>query len=242
MFVIGTKFLSDKIKKNYDQSVEINNNPDCSYILDHPGRILIIGGSGSGKATELLKLIKHQRPDIDKIHLYIKDPLESKYQLLINVRQKLVIKNLKNPKAFIDYSQTIGDVYENLEDYNATNKMIMLIVFDYVIAYIWSNKILSPILNKLFLRRTKPINSLVFILQSYFEVHLTIRLNATRYFIIRIPNKRELQQISSGHSSDNHFKEFVKLYKDYTEEPNSFLVNDTISSTDNPLRFRKNLS
>ena len=203
---------------------------------------MIIGGSGSGKATELLKLIKHQRPDIDKIHLYIKDPLESKYQLLINVRQKLVIRNLKNPKAFIDYSQTIGDVYENLEDYNATNKMIMLIVFDYVIAYIWSNKILSPILNKLFLRRTKPINSLVFILQSYFEVHLTIRLNATRYFIIRIPNKRELQQISSGHSSDNHFKEFVKLYKDYTEEPNSFLVNDTISSTDNPLRFRKNLS
>ena len=97
---------------------------------------MIIGGSGSGKATELLKLIKHQRPDIDKIHLYIKDPLESKYQLLINVRQKLVIKNLKNPKAFIDYLQTIGDVYENLEDYNATNKMIMLIVFDYVIAYI----------------------------------------------------------------------------------------------------------
>ena len=73
-------------------------------------------------------------------------------------------------------------------------------------------------------------------------MHLTIRLNATRYLIIRIPNKRELQQISSGHSSDNHFKEFVKLFKDYTEEPNSFLVNDTISSTDNPLRFRKKVS
>ena len=109
----------------------------------------------------------------------------------------------------------------------------MLIVLDYVIAYMGSNKILSLILNELFLRRTKPIISLVFIPQSYFKVHKTIRLNATL---------QQLQQISSGHSSDNHFKEFVKLYKDYTEEPNSFLVNDTISSTDNPLRFRKNLS
>ena len=73
-------------------------------------------------------------------------------------------------------------------------------------------------------------------------MHLTIRLNATRYFIIRIPNKRELQQISSGHSSDNHFKEFVKLSKNYTKETYSFLVNDTTLSADNPLRFRKKLS
>ena len=63
-----------------------------------------------------MNLIKHQQPDIDKIYSYVKDPFESKYQLLINRREKVGIENLKNPKAFIDYSQTINDVYENLED------------------------------------------------------------------------------------------------------------------------------
>ena len=106
--------------KNYDQSLEINHNQNWPYIPDHPYRILIIGGSGSGKTNPLLNLIKKQRPDIDKIYLYLKDPFESKYQLLINGREKVGIENLKNPKAFIDYSQTIDDVYENLEDYNPT--------------------------------------------------------------------------------------------------------------------------
>ena len=69
----------------------------------------------------------------------------------------------------------------------------------------------------------------------------TIKLKATHYFIMKIPNKRELQQIKSYHSSDIAFKDFMKLYKDYTKEPYSFLVNNTILSSDNPLRFRKNL-
>ena len=69
----------------------------------------------------------------------------------------------------------------------------------------------------------------------------TIRLNATHYLIMRIPNKRELQQIASNHSSDTDFKDFMKLYKDYTKEPYCFLVNDTTLSPDNLLRFRKNV-
>ena len=77
---------------------------------------------GSEKTNVLLKLIKKQRPDIDKIYLYIKDPFESKYQLLINGREKVGTENLKNPKAFTDYSQTIDNVYENLEDYNPKKK------------------------------------------------------------------------------------------------------------------------
>ena len=85
---------------------------------DHPYRILIIGGSGSGKTNVLLNLIEHQWPDINRIFLYVKDPFESKYRLLINGREKVGIKKLKHPKAFIDYSQTIDDVHENLEDYN----------------------------------------------------------------------------------------------------------------------------
>ena len=72
--------------KNYDQSVEINHNLNWSYILGHPYRILIIGGSGSGKTNVLLNIIKHQRPDIDKIYLYGKYLFRSKYQLLIKGR------------------------------------------------------------------------------------------------------------------------------------------------------------
>ena len=87
MFIIGTKIF-DQIKiitmmKNYDESVEINHKSNWPYISDHPYRILIIDGSRSGKTNVLLKLMKHQRPDINKIYLYVKDPLESKYQLLV---------------------------------------------------------------------------------------------------------------------------------------------------------------
>ena len=76
------------MKKNYNQSVEINRNPSWPYIHDHAYRILIIGGSGSGKTNVLLNIIKNQQPDIDKIYLDVKDPLESKDQLLINGREK----------------------------------------------------------------------------------------------------------------------------------------------------------
>ena len=84
--------------KNYDESVEINHNPNWHYIPDHPYKTLIIGGSGSEKTNVLLNLIKHQQSDIDKIYLFVKDPLESKYQLLIIGREKVGTKELKNQK------------------------------------------------------------------------------------------------------------------------------------------------
>ena len=112
------------------------------------------------------------------------------YQLLINGREKAVIENWKNPKEFIDYSQKRGDAYENLEDYNPTNKRRVLVVFDDTIADMESNKELSPIVTELFLRRRKLSVSLVFISQSYFKVPKTIRLNATSLFIMKIPNKK----------------------------------------------------
>ena len=74
--------------KNYDQSVEINHNPTWLYILNYPYRVLIIGGSVSGKINVSQNLIYHQRPNIDKIHLYVKDPFKSTYQLLIKGRKK----------------------------------------------------------------------------------------------------------------------------------------------------------
>ena len=68
-----------------------------------------------------------------------------------------------------------------------------------------------------------------------------VRLNSTHFFIMKIPNKRELQQIALNHSSDSDFKDFMNIYKKSTKEPYSFSVNDTTLPSDNPLRFRKNL-
>ena len=108
--------------ENYDQSFEINHNPKWPYILDHIYRILIIGGSGSGKTNLLLNLVKHLQIDIGKIYLYVKDPFEPKHQLRINGRENVGIKQIKNPVSFIDYFQTIDDIYQNLESYNPRKK------------------------------------------------------------------------------------------------------------------------
>ena len=150
--------------------------------------------------------------------------------MLINLREKVGIENLKNSKVFVDYSQRIDHVYESLEDYNTTKKKIVLIVFDDMITDMESNKKLSPQVTELFSRGRKLNISLAFKSQSYVKGLKTIRLNATHYFIMKVPNKRELQQIASNHSSAIGFKDFVKLYKYYTKEPYSFSVNDTTLS------------
>ena len=86
-------------------------------ILDHPYRILTVGGSGSGKTNEVLNLINNQ-PNIDKIYLYAKDPYEAKYQYLINKREKLGQNHFHDPNIFIEYSNDMQDVYKNIEDYS----------------------------------------------------------------------------------------------------------------------------
>ena len=90
--------------------------------------------------------------------------------MLINRRKKVGIKKLKTSTAFIDYSQTIDDVYENLKDYDPLKKRKVLIVFDDMIADVEDNKKSSPIVIELFLRGTNLNMSLVFISQSYFKV------------------------------------------------------------------------
>ena len=110
--------------------------------------------------------------------------------MLINGREKVGTENFKKPKAFIDYSRRIDDLYENLEGYNPTKKRRVLIVFDDMIADMESNKKLIPIVTELFLRGRKLNISLVLISQYYFKVSKAIRLNATHYFIMKIPNKK----------------------------------------------------
>ena len=97
---------------NFDEYTNENkreHNPNWPYIPDHPYRILIIGGSGTGKTNALLNLINNQQ-DIDKIYLYAKDPYEDKYQYLINKRESLGLKHFNDPKAFIEYSNDMHDV------------------------------------------------------------------------------------------------------------------------------------
>ena len=93
----------------------------------------------------------------------------------------------------------------------------------------------------MFIRGRKLNISIVFTTQSYFKMPKDVRLNSTHIFIMEIPNKRELQQIAANHSSDIDFKGFMKIYKKCTAGPYSFLVNDRIVPSDNPLKFTKNL-
>ena len=110
-----------------------------------------------------------------------------------------------------------------------------------MIADMINNKKLNPIVTELFIRGKKLNISIVFFTQSYFKVPKEVRLNITQFFIMKIPNERELQQIAINHSSDVDFKDFMNIYKKCTAEPYSFLVNDIILPSDNSLRFRKNL-
>ena len=224
----------------YTNENETEHNSKWPYISDHPYRIPIVGGSGSGKTNALLNLINNQ-PDIEKIYLYAKDPYEAKYQYLINKREQVGLDHYDDPKVFMEYSNDMQDVYKNVEDYKPRKNRKVLIVFDDMIADMINNKKLNPIVTELFIRGRKLNISIVFITQSYFKVPEDVRINSTRFFIMIIPNKRELHQTALNHSSDIDFKDFMKILKKCTAEPYSFLVNDTTLPSDSPLKFRKNL-
>ena len=228
---------------NLDSIINENNeehNKKWPYIPDHPYRILIVGGSGSEKTNALLNLINEQE-DIEKIYLYAKDLSEPKYEYLIKNCENAGIKHLNDSKAFIECSNTMDDVYENINDYNPSRKRKVLIIFDDMIADIMSNKKFQTIIEQLFIRCRRLNVSLVFITQSYFSVPKDVRLNSTHYLIMKINNKRELQNISLNHSSDIDYKDFIKIYRECIKEPYSFLTIDTTLPASNPLRFRKNL-
>ena len=159
---------------DYTHKNIIEHNSKWPYIPDHPYRILIIAGSGSGKTNALLNLINSQ-PDIDKMYLYAKDPYEAKYQYLINKREKVGLDHFEDPKAFIEYSNDMQDVHKNIDDYNPRKKSKVLIVFDDMIADMINNKKLDSIVNELFIRGRKRNISILFITQSYFKVPKDVR-------------------------------------------------------------------
>ena len=225
---------------NLDSIVNDNNkkhNEKWPYIPDHLYRILINGGSGSGKINTLLHLINEQK-DIDKIYLYANGLSESKYENLIKNRENA---GINNSKAFIECSNTINDVYANIDNYNLKRKRKILIVFDDMIVDIMTNKSFQSIIKELFIRCRKINISFVFITQSYFSVPKDVRLNSTHYFIIKINNRKELQNIALNHSADIDYKDSIKIYRECTKEPYNFLTIDTTLPSNNSLRFRKNL-
>ena len=163
--------------------------------------------------------------------MYAEDPHEAEYQFLINKRESIGLKHFNDPKAFIEHWKDMQEVYKKIDEYNADKKRKIFIVFDGIIADMINNKKLNTIITKLFIRGRKLNIYLVFITQSYFKVPEDVRLNSNHFFVVKIPNKRKLQQIALNHSSDINSKDFIKIGKECT----------ATLATDNPIRFRKNI-
>ena len=207
-----------------------------SFIPDHLYRILIIDGSGSGKTNALLNLIS-QQDDVDKIYLHARDLSEPKYEFFIKKREDVGIKHFNDPNAFIECSNTVDEVCENIDDYKPNRQRKILTVFDDMIADIMTNKTFQAIIKELFSRCIKLNIFLVFITQSYFSVPKDVRLNSTHYLIMKISNKKELQNIAINHSADIDYKNLMKIYR----EQQFFLTTDTTLPASDLLKFRKNI-
>ena len=219
---------------NLDKIVN-NKNEDEDWAF----RVLIIGPSGSGKTNTLLHLINNLHP-IDKTYLYAKDLSEPKYEFLINKREQAGIKNLNDPHAFIEYSNDMNDVYENINNYNKNRDKKVLIVFDDMIADIEYNKNFKRIIKELFYRARKINQSIVFITQCYFRAVKDARLNSMYYILMKIGNKKELKSIGEEESGNLDYKDFLKMYNYCTSEPYSFMTIDARPNA--TMVFRKNFT
>ena len=207
---------------NLDDIVS-NKKKSSSEHNDWPFRMLIIGPSGSRKTSTLLHLIDKFHP-IDKIYLYAKDTDEEKYQYLIYKREQAGIKNLHDPHAFIEYSNDMNGVLEDINNYDKNRDKKVLIIFDDMIADIMRSEKFKAIVKELFIRCRKLNISIVFITHSYFRTPKDARLNSTHYIIIKIGNKKELKSIAEENSGHLNFKEFLKRYNYCTREPYSFMI------------------
>ena len=188
--------------------------------------MLIIGPSGSGKTNTLLHLVNDLHP-IDKIYLYAKDIHEPKYQYLINKREQAGIKNLNDPHTFIEYSDDMNDVLDDINNYNKNRDKKVLTVFDDMIADIEYNKNFKQIIKELFYRARKINVSIVFITQTYFRALKDARLNSTYYILMKIGNKKKLKRIAEEKSGHLDYKHILKIYNRCTRKPYYFMTIDT---------------
>ena len=199
--------FDDAIKENIKEY-----NPNWPEVSDHPYRTLIAEGSGSGKTNALFNLINYE-PDIDQIYLHAKDPYEEKNQFLIIKWNSKSLKHFNNSKVFVEYLNDMDNIYKNIVDYNQNKKRKILIVFDDIITDMHSNERLDKTVTELSIRGRKLAISLVFNTQAYLKLPNDVRLSTTHFFIMKIPNKREPEQVAYNHSSDIDFKDFMNLCK-----------------------------
>ena len=199
--------------------------------------MLIRGPSGYGKTNALLHLINNLHP-IDKINLYAKDLSEKKYEFLINKREQAGKKILNDPHAFMEYSNDMDDVLDNINNYNKNRDKKVLIVFDDMIADIMRNEKFKAIIKELFIRCRQLNISIVFITQSYFRTPKDARLNSTHCILMKIGNKKELKSIAKEKSGHLDYKNFLKMYNYCTKEPYSFMTIDARPTATIP--FKKN--
>ena len=136
---------------DYTNENKTEHNLNWPYIPDHPYRILILGGSGSGKTNALLNLINNQS-DIHKIYLYARDLYEARHQFLINKRESIRLNHFNDSNAFIEYLNYMQDVYKYVEEYNIGQKPKILIVFDMIPNMINNKKKLNLVVAELFIR------------------------------------------------------------------------------------------
>ena len=148
----------------------------------------------------------------------------AKLSIFDQKKEDAEIKNLNDPSAFIEYSNSMDGI------------------FDEMISHVIKDKKAQHVLQDLFTRPRKLNISLVFISQSYFSVTKTMRLNCTHHLIFKVYNRKELQEIAIDHSADIDYKIFLKIYRNCTKEPYSFLIINTTLSSSDPLKFRKNFS
>ena len=221
--IIRSKIILKYKMLNLD---DIVSNKKQNKDNDWPFRMLIIGPSGSGKTNTILHLIDKFH-SIDKIYLYAKDTNEDKYQYLINKREQAGIKNLNDLYAFIEYSNDMNDVLEDINNYNKNRDKKVLIIFDDMIADIMRSEKFKAIVKELFIRCRKLNISIVFITQSYFRTPKDAILNSTHYILMKIGNEKELKSIAEENSGHIDFKDILKIYNYCTKEPYSFMLVDT---------------
>ena len=141
---------------------------------------------------------------------------ESKYEFLIKKREDVGIKYCNDPNAFIEYSNNMDDVYKNIDDYNPNRKKKIC----EILTEVTTRKITKSEAKKLYSPKD-------------------VRLNSTHYLIMKIKNRKELQNIAINHSADIDYKDFVKIHSEYTNKPDPFFTIDTTLPASDPLRFRK---
>ena len=150
-----------------------------------------------------------------------------KYEYLINKREQAGIKNLNVPHAFIEYSDDMNDVLDDINNYNKNRDKKVLTVFDDMIADIEYDKNFKRIIKELFYKARTINVSIVFITQSYVRALKDARLNSTHYILMKIGNKKELKRIAEGKSGHLDYMDFLRIYDYCTKEPYSFMLIDT---------------